>query len=79
MYRLKSTNGRVNTLFRSGKDFVKTELPTSAVQHIIDVGTLVKSDKPEYPICVDEKWYFEGTKLAEATPKKAPRKGRKQA
>lgn len=79
MYKLKSTNGRVNTLLRTGKDFVKNNLSTSAAQHIIDTGTLVESDKPEYPICVDKKWYFEGTEVTETAPKKAPRKGGKQA
>lgn len=79
MYKLKSTNGRVNTLLRTGKDFVKNNLSTSAAQHIIDTGNLVESDNPDYPICVDNQWYFEGTEVTETTPKKAPRKGGKQA
>ena len=56
MYKLKSVNGRVNTLLRTGKDFVRNNLSTSAAQHIINCGELVESDKPEYPICVDNKW-----------------------
>ena len=59
MYKLKNENGRVNSLLRSGKDFVKNNLAVSAAQHIIDTGEVVESDKEDYPICVDNKWYFE--------------------
>lgn len=38
MYKLKNTNGRVNALLRTGKDFVKNNLSVSAAQHIIDTG-----------------------------------------
>jgi len=73
MFKLKSTNGRVNSLLKSGKDFVKNSLSVSAAQHIIDTGVLVKSDKPDYPICVDKKWYFEGEEI-----KEQPKKGEKR-
>ena len=63
MYKLKNENGRVNSLLRSGKDFVKNKLAVSAAQHIIDTGEVVESDKEDYPICVDNKWYFEGEKM----------------
>lgn len=63
MYKLKNINGRVNSLLKTGNDFVKNSLSISAAQHIIDTGKMVKSDKPEYPICVDEKWYFEGVEV----------------
>lgn len=65
MYKLKSINGRVNALLRTGKDFARNNLSTSAAQHIISCGELVKSNKPEYPICVDNKWYFEGVEIPE--------------
>lgn len=66
MYKLKNENGRVNSLLRSGKDLVKNKLSVSAAQHIIDSGTLVESDNPDYPICVDNKWYFEGEEMNSA-------------
>lgn len=69
MYKLKTVNGRVNTLLRAGKDFVKNDLSVSAAQHIIDTGKLVKSDNPDYPICVDSKWYFEGVEVKKSTKK----------
>lgn len=66
MYKLKrNENGRINSLLRTGKDFAKNDLSVSAAQHIIDTGKLVESDKPDYPICVDKQWYFEGEEIAE--------------
>ena len=59
MYKLKNTNGRVTALLRTGKDFVRHSLSVSAAQHIIDTGKQVKSNKPGYPICIDDKWFFE--------------------
>lgn len=69
MYKLKNINGRVTALLRTGKDFVKNDLSVSAAQHIIDTGKPVESDKPEYPICVDNQWYFEGEEVKTAAPK----------
>lgn len=66
MYKLKSVNGRVNALLRTGKDFVRHSLSVSAAQHIIDTGKLVNSEKPEYPICVNNEWFFEGVEVKEA-------------
>ena len=63
MYKLKNENGRVNSLLRTGKDFVRNRLSVSAAQHIIDTGEVVESDKEDYPICVDNKWYFEGEEM----------------
>ena len=59
MYKLKSTNGKVKGLLKTGNDFVRNEISVSTAQHIIDTGEVVQSDKPEYPIHVGE-WYFEG-------------------
>lgn len=58
-YKLKSNNGKINALLRTGKDFVTDTLTIAAAQHIIDSGELVESDKEDYPIHVGE-WYFEG-------------------
>lgn len=63
MYKLKSNYGRVNALLLAGKDFVKTNLSVSAAQHIIDTGKMIESEKTDYPICVDGKWYFEGEEV----------------
>lgn len=63
MYKLKNVNGRVNSLLRTGKDYVKSNLSVAAAQHIINCGKLVESDRSDYPICVDGKWYFEGIEI----------------
>lgn len=65
MYKLKNINGKVNILLKTGNDFVKNSISISAAQHIIDSGEIVESDKPDYPICVDGNWYFEGEETAE--------------
>ena len=77
MYKLKNVNGRVSCLLRTGKDFVRHSLSVSAAQHIIDTGTLIESENPDYPICVDDKWFFEGVELKETTP--TTKKGGKKA
>lgn len=65
MYKLKNTNGKVNALLRTGKDFVQTELAISAAQHIIDTGEMTESDNPDYSIRVNDRWYFEGEEVKE--------------
>lgn len=65
MYKLKNTNDRVNFLFRTGKDFVRNNMSVSAAQHVIDSGELVESSNPDYPICVSDKWFFEGEEVKE--------------
>lgn len=40
------------------------------VEEIIDTGKLVESDNPDYPICIDNQWYFEGVEVKK-TAKKA--------
>lgn len=59
-YKLKNTNGKVAFLYRAGKDMVKNQMTLASAQHIIDTGEISKSSRTDYPICVDDKWYFEG-------------------
>lgn len=68
-HKLKSTNGRVNCLLKSGNDFVKNKISVNAAQHIIDKGTMTTSDREDYPICIDETWYFEGEKISASAKK----------
>lgn len=74
MYKLKTTNGRVNSLLRTGKDLVKNNLSASAAQHIVSTNTLIESDIPDYPIATDNGWYFEGEEIKEAKSKTAGKK-----
>lgn len=59
-YKLKTVNGKVDFLLKTGKDFVKNRMVVASAQHIIDTGTMQKSDIEDYPINVDDKWYFAG-------------------
>jgi hypothetical protein len=67
-FKLKNRNGKVTFLLKTGKDYSKNEMSISAAQHIIDSGKLVESEREGYPICVDEKWYFEGEPVRVETP-----------
>lgn len=58
--KLKNVNGKVTFLLRTGKDMVRNQMALASAQHIIDTGTMKKSKIKGYPICVDDKWYFEG-------------------
>lgn len=59
-YKLKSVNGKVTFLLRTGKDMVRNQMAVASAQHVIDHGKVKKSDVKSYPINVDDKWYFEG-------------------
>lgn len=64
-YKLKSNNGEATFLLKTGKDFVKNQMPAASAQHIIDKGTLKKPIRDDYPINVDDKWFFEGEAVSE--------------
>lgn len=59
-YKLKSVNGKVTFLLRTGKDMVRNQMAVASAQHVIDHGKVKKSDVKGYPINVNDKWYFEG-------------------
>lgn len=69
-YKLKTANGKVEFLLKTGKDLVKNQMAVASAQYIIDTGTMKKSDIEGYPINIDDKWYFAG----EIYKKTAPRK-----
>lgn len=68
-YKLKNTNGRVTFLLRTGKDLVRNTMSLASAQHIIDTGSVTKSDMKGYPIAVDDKWFFEGEVTEKQTRK----------
>lgn len=74
MYKLKSSNGRVNFLLKTGNDFVRSNMSVSSAQHMIDNGETADSDRPDYPICVNGQYYFEGEEIK---PVRATRKAKK--
>lgn len=86
MYTLKNNNGKINFLLRSGKDFVKNEIPITSAQHIVDNGEIKLSDVEGYPINISDKWYFEGNETqpivdyeeTNTNPEKEKQKGGKK-
>ena len=75
-YKLKDTDGYVTFLYRAGKDFVKSTMSIPVANLIISNSNdkVKKSDKPDYPICVDDKWFFEGEFIKPAPKKKGETK-----
>lgn len=69
-YKLKNVNGKVSFLLRTGKDMVRNQMAIASAQHIIDTGKITKSDRKDYLICVDDKWYFEGELFKKTAPQK---------
>lgn len=69
-YKLKTVNGKVAFLLKTGKDFVKNQMAIASAQHIIDTGEVKKSDVEGYPINVDDKWYFAGEVFKKSAPRK---------
>ena len=68
-------NGKVAYLYQAGKDLVSGELEVSVAQAIVKGGKKTKcEDKPYFPLCVDDKWYFP---IEEEPTIKPSKKGRK--
>lgn len=67
-YKLKAKDGKVSFLLRSGNDLVKNRMSIASAEHVINTGEVVESDVKGYPICVDEKWYFEGEEIVVNKP-----------
>ncbi len=69
-YKLNNKDGKVTFLLRTGKDMVKNQMALASAQHIIDTGKVTKSDRKDYLICVNDKWYFEGELFKKTAPLK---------
>lgn len=60
--KLKSIDGTVPYIMQAGNDFVKDEMSLAAAEKICSHGTMTTSKRfPDFPICVDDKFYFAGT------------------
>ena len=53
-------NGNVGFLMSTGNDFVKNVMMLQHAENTAKAGDVKKSNRDDYPICVDDKWYFEG-------------------
>ncbi len=53
--------GNVEFLLATGNDFVKNSMTLEHAKNTANAGEVTESEMEGYPICVDNKWYFEGT------------------
>ena len=68
--KLKNIDGKVPYIMAAGKDFVKDEMSLAAAEQICSRGTQTASKLfPDFPICVDDKFYFAGTSRKPKTGK----------
>ncbi len=65
MVNYKVTDGKVNSLLKTGSNLVKNKLPLASAQSIVAEQTLVDSDIDGYEIHTGNGWYFEGTVIRE--------------
>lgn len=60
--KLKNIDSKVPYIMAAGKDFVNGEMPLVTAEQICSRGTQTASKLfPDFPICVDDKFYFAGT------------------
>lgn len=59
-YKLEYKNGNVTFLQKTGKSFVKSEMPVSSANAIIKRGKPKKSNIPGFPINLGDKLFFAG-------------------
>ena len=65
--KLKVENGVVSYVMRAGRDLVQDKMSLAAAERICAKGTKVSKTVKGFPICVDDKFYFEG--IAEKSSK----------
>ena len=71
--KLKSENGMVEFIMKTGKDFVKSKTSESAATIIIAMGKTEMTDTHKsFPLCVDDKYYFPVLPEESETPTKKP-------
>ena len=72
--KLKVENGMVCCLYRAGKDMVEQKLSASVAAGIVKgaQAQTTSEEHPDFPLCVDGKWFFpvEEQKRPTGKPKK---------
>lgn len=60
--KLKNVDGKVPYIMTAGKDLVRNEMSLTSAERICSQGVKTTSKRfPNFPICVDDKFYFAGT------------------
>ena len=57
-----NTNKQNEALFimRTGKDYVYGTMPYARAAKMCDDGNVTKGDNPDYPVAMDDKYFFSG-------------------
>lgn len=60
--KLTVKDGKVSFIMRADKDFCRNEMGVNAAKAIIDKGEVTESTQfKDYPLCVDDKFFFAAT------------------
>ena len=65
-YELKVANGKVNFLMRTGNDKVKSSMLVAKANRLLATAKEVTEIEGEYPISVDDTYFFEGSFTVDA-------------
>lgn len=63
VYKLKTVNAETAFFIQANGVIARSTMATSAAREIIRNGKFRPSKLPNYPICIDEKFWFEGEHL----------------
>ena len=57
---LKIKDGKVQYLYQAGKDMVSATMDAEVAKRIVTGGKSkeMTQDHPDYPLCVDQVWFF---------------------
>lgn len=58
--KLKVENGAVSYVMRAGRDLVRDKMSLAAAERICAKGTKVSETIKDFPISVDDKFFFKG-------------------
>lgn len=70
MLKIKDNDGMVTFIMRVGNDFVKSQMTLGSAMNILSTGKETETVDPNYPIAVDDKYFFEAEPVYEENDKK---------
>ena len=71
MYQLKQReDGSIGFLLRSGEDFVRSKMSFVMAAMLVKDGKRTKSPFDEYPVAINDEWFFEGVEVKSNKKKK---------
>ncbi len=69
-YVLKTKDGNVDFLMKTGEDFVKSSMSVEDAQKLLNESEVTKSDVLGYPISIEDNYFFAGRFEEDKKPKK---------